>query len=74
MIKNKYYHYLSIYMPRGSQATDSDKIVVNINLVGKNKEMFEKLMEQYNLSYNTEVFLFILKKAYILEFGKDNNT
>jgi len=60
-------------MPRGSQATDSDKIVVNVNLIGKNKEMFESLMEHYNLSYNTEVFLFILKKIYIIEFGKEVN-
>ena len=55
-------------MPRGSQATDSDKIVVNVPLTGKNKEMFEALMAEYNLSYNTEVFLFILKKVYKLEF------
>ena len=61
-------------MPRGSQATDSDKIVVNVNLKGKNKEMFESLMDLYNLKYNTEVFHFILKKVYIIEFGKEHNT
>lgn len=60
-------------MPRGSQATDSDRIVLNVTLEGKNKEMFETLMVKYNLSYNTEVFLYILKKIYDLEFDKDSN-
>ena len=56
-------------MVRGKQATTGDKIVVNATLEGKNKEMFEALMDEYNLRYNTEVFFHILKKVYKLEFG-----
>ena len=54
---------------RESQSLDKDKLVVKAELVGKNKKMFEALMEEYNLKYNIEVFHFILKKAYKLEFG-----
>ena len=56
---------------RPSQSTNKDKRVLKIILVGKNKEMFEALMNEYNLSYNTEVFLFILKKIYKLEFESE---
>jgi len=51
-----------------SQSTNKEKRLVKITLVGKNKEMFEALMEEYNLTYNTEVFLHILKKIHKLEF------
>lgn len=59
---------------RESKASDSDSLVVKAELKGKNKEMFKALMEHYNLKYNIEVFHFILKKIYIIEFGREDNT
>jgi len=58
---------------RESHNPNSDKLVVKAVLEGKNKEMFESLMDLYNLKYNIEVFHFILKKVYIIEFGKEHN-
>jgi len=56
---------------RESQSENTDKLVVKAELVGKNKEMFESLMDLYNLKYNIEVFHFILKKVYTIEFGNN---
>ncbi len=46
-------------------------IKIRINLEGKNKEMFEKIKEKYNLSTNTETIRLIIKSAYENEFSKD---
>lgn len=59
---------------RESHNPNSDKLVVKAVLEGRNKEMFEKLMDLYNLKYNIEVFHFILKKVYLLEFDQVDNT
>ncbi|MFW9973075.1 MAG: hypothetical protein ACFFDF_23030 [Candidatus Odinarchaeota archaeon] len=60
-------------MPKESQSENDEKIVVKAILEGKNKEMFTKLKEKYNLKYNVEVFNYILKKMYDIEFEKGDN-
>lgn len=57
-------------LPRESIKENDEEMVVKAVLDGRNKEMFIRLKEKYNLKYNIEVFHFILKKIYDLEFKK----
>ena len=61
-------------LPRESQKENNEDIVVKAVLNGRNKDMFNRLKEKYNLKYNVEVFHHILKKMYDLEIGnKEDN-
>jgi len=55
-----------------SQMDSQGRTVINARLREENQDMFLKLKRKYNLKYNIEVFHYILRKQYEIEFEKES--